>query len=82
MADLLGVHSPFSRVSHIVPCSSFHQVALTDADIMTATTCETFHISFAFSAQIVLLEVNITSSGLLKNIPTGLCIRNGLTAIR
>ena len=66
----------------LFPCSSFHQVALTDADIMTATTCETFHISFAFSAQIVLLEVNITSSGLLKNIPTGLCIRNGLTAIR
>ena len=72
---LLGFRTLFA-------CSSFQQVAFTDADMMKATTCEKLHIRFAFSAQTVLPEAHVTSSGLLKNISLGLCNRNGLTVIR
>ncbi|RMX37360.1 hypothetical protein pdam_00023731 [Pocillopora damicornis] len=43
-------------------------VALTDADMTTVTTYETFPVRFEFLAQMVLPEAHITSSNLLKNI--------------
>ena len=51
------------------PCSGFPHcsLALTEADMMTATTWETFHISFAFSAQMVLPEEHVTSGAWWDN---------------
>ena len=53
----------FSLCSGFPHCS----LALTEADMMTATTWETFHISFAFSAQMVLPEEHVTSGAWWDN---------------
>ena len=54
----------FSLYSGFPHCS----LALTEADMMTATTWETFHISFAFSAQMVLPEEHVTSGAWWDNV--------------
>lgn len=60
----------------------FWQVALADADMMTATTCETSLIGLAFSTEMILSETYIASTSFLKNISSGFYTRNCLTAIR